>query len=409
MRRVFLALALVAGAVFLYFHREGLDEPRRVILALATLGFFWAPESSRPLRVGRWLLAVAVVAWVAQEAGRGTGGLPLWIAASVAGAALIVRGGSRAARHLLPAAGNETADGQRSAVRTALRLSVAAFLVGYVFGGASPAAGALVVSVSATFFLRYLLLQAKFLGVPAHPLSRTAGLVPSQKWIVLALFALVGTTGVADRLLGSRGPGPLLVTAALLSVLAGLVFVFAIVRAGFPRSFVRRASFAAGVGLAVTLTAILVELESWGPSRYRFFASAGIFFLVVLPLVKDQTKLLEDHPRLSALVPPATVSAMMAPLTALNGTRWSLPTTVFLFAFAELALVHFLLVAIRERAPGKLYLGASIALLLFVFVTGGGGGAWQIFFLGFGLVLYAVDLFERMWRRARSHERIQES
>jgi hypothetical protein len=48
-------------------------------------------------------------------------------------------------------------------------------------------------------------------------------------------------------------------------------------------------------------------------------------------------------------------------------------------------------------------------VLVYLFFTGGGGGAWQIFFLSVGLVLYAVDLFERVWRTAPSRERIRES
>jgi len=58
-----LSAALVAGSVLVYFFRFDLDEPRRYLMALATLGFFFAPLSERPLRGGLWLLGVAVVAF----------------------------------------------------------------------------------------------------------------------------------------------------------------------------------------------------------------------------------------------------------------------------------------------------------------------------------------------------------
>jgi len=194
-----------------------------------------------------------------------------------------------------------------------LFLSIGLFLVAYVLASYSPGACAVVVAASAAFFLRYALLQSKHLGVAAAPLATPSGLVPAQKWIVLLLFAIVGGTGYPKALLAKGGEGPLLVTTALLSVLAAVLFVLALVRSGWPKVLLRRASFSAGILLAFALTAVLVELESWDRARYRVFASACIVFLVVLPFLKGQTKLFEPHPHLASLVPPAILSMMMAP------------------------------------------------------------------------------------------------
>ena len=398
-----LSAALVAGSVLVYFFRFDLEEPRRYLMALATLGFFFAPLSERPLRAGLWLLGVAVVAWGAQIAGTGWGGLPLWLACSVAGTLLVVRGGSRAARYYLPEAGSEAGRSLQLAIRAQLQISVTLFLVGYVFNRWF---GTLLVAVSAAFFLRYVLLQSKHLGIVAAPFPTETGLVPSQRWVMLILFAVVGGTRLPRGVLG-EDQGSLLLTAALLLVTAALVFVLSLTRTGWPKAFVRRASFAAGVVLAVAVTAVLVELESWDRSRYRVFASFCIAFLVVLPFLKSQTKLLLTWPRLAMLVPPVALSAMMAPVTAISGTKASSSTTVFLFAFSVLMLAYYSLVGIRMRASGRVYLAASLGLVLYLFFDGRGDRGWQVFFLSLGFVLYAIDRLEQVWRESRARERIR--
>ena len=397
-----LSAALVAGSVLVYFFRFDLEEPRRYLMALATLGFFFAPLSERPLRVGLWLLGVAIVAWGAQIAGSGWGGFPLWLACSVAGALLVVRGGSRAARYYLPEAGSETGRSLQRGIRAQLQISVALFLGGYVFNRWF---GTLLVALSAAFFIRYVLLQSKHLGIVAAPLVLEPGIVPSQRWALLLLFAIVGGTRLPKALLGEY-QGSLLLTAALLLVTAALVFVLSLTRTGWPRSFVRRASFAAGVVLAVAVTAVLVELESWDRSRYRVFASFCIAFLVVLPFLKNQTKLLVAWARLAAVAPPAALSVMMAPVTAISGTKASSSTTVFLVAFSVLMLAYYSLVGIRMRATGTAYLAASLGLVLYLFFAGGGDRGWQMFLLSLGFVLYAIDRLERVWRESRARERI---
>jgi hypothetical protein len=397
-----LSAALVAGSILVYFFRFDLEEPRRYLMALATVGFFFAPLSEKTLRTGLWLLGVATVAWGAQIAGSGRGGFPLWLGCSIAGALLVVRGGSRAAGYLLPEAGSEAGRSLQREIRVQLQIAVSMFLVGYLFDRWF---GTLLVALSAAFFLRYVLLQAKHLGVPASPLPVEPGIVPAQKWVVLVLFLAVGATGLPHALVGAD-KGPLLLTAVLLSLTAALVFVLSLTRTGWPRGFVRRASFAAGVALAVAVTAAFVELESWERSRYRFFASLCISFLVVLPFLRGQTKLLVRWPRFSSLVPPATLSVMMTPLTAVSGTRAAFSTTVFLFAFSILMLVYYLLAGARTRSGGMVYLSASLGLVLYLFFSGGGDRSWQVFLLSLGFVLYAVDRFERVWRESRGRERI---
>jgi hypothetical protein len=399
-----LAAGLVAASVLVYFFRFDLEEPRRCLMALATLGFFFAPLSDIPLRVGLWLLAVAVVAWGAQIAGSGWGGFPLWLACSVAGALLVVRGGSRAARYYLPEAGSETGRALQRDIRIQLQISVLLFLVGYVFNRWF---GTLLVALSAAFFVRYVLLQSKHLGIAATPLPIDPGIVPSQRWALLVLFAVVGGTRLPRALLG-EDQSSLLLTAALLLVTAALLFVLSLTRTGWPRTFVRRASFAAGIVLAVAVTAVLVELESWDRSGYRVFASFCMSFLVVLPFLARQTKLLAASPRLAALVPPPALSVMMAPVTAVSGltASSSSSTAVFLFAFAVLLLAYHLLVDLREKARSGVYLAASLGLSIFLFVDGAGDRGWQVFLLSLGFVLYAIDRLERVWRESRSHVRI---
>ncbi len=397
-----LSAALVAGSVLVYFFRFDLEEPRRYLMALATFGFFFAPLSERPLRAGLWLLGVAVVAWGAQIAGSGWGGFPLWLACSVVGALLVVRGGSRAARYYLPEAGSETGRALQRDIRLQLQISVLLFLVGYVFNRWF---GTFLVALSAAFFMRCVLLQSKHLGIVATPLPSDPGIVPSQRWAMLVLFAVVGGTRLPQALLG-EDQGSLLLTAALLLVSAALLFVLSLTRTGWPRAFVRRASFAAGVVLAVAVTAVLVELESWDRSGYRVFASFCIAFLVVLPFLENRTKLLLVWPRLASIVPPAALSVMMAPVTAVSGMVSSSSTAVFLFAFSVLMLAYYVLVARRANAKGAIYLTVSLALVLYLFFGGIGDRVWQVFLVSLGFMLYAIDSLERVWRESRSPERI---
>ena len=400
-----LSAALVAGSVLVYFFRFDLEEPRRYLMALATLGFFFAPLSEKPLRVGLWLLGVAVVAWGAQIAGSGQGGFPLWLACSVAGALLVVRGGSRAARYYLP--GSRERDGRRL---PEARHPDSAPDIGHAcsssdtssIGGSERSRSP---SRPRSSALRSPPVQAP--GNHRHPASRDPGIVPSQRWAVLVLFGVVGGTSLPRTILG-EDRGSLLLTAALLLVTAALIFVLSLTRMGWPRAFVRRASFAAGVVLAVAVTAVLVELESWDPSRYRVFASFCIGFLVVLPFRREaRTKLFLAWPRLR-LSFLRRLRGMTAPVTAIGGIASSSTSSTrssSSLSPSSCSPTTFS-VDLRAEAKAAIYLAASLGLVLYLFFGGIGDRGWQVFLLSLGFVLYAIDRLERVWRESRSRERI---
>jgi len=157
------------------------------------------------------------------------------------------------------------------------------------------------------------------------------------------------------------------------------------------------------------LTVVLARLESWNAERYTVLTSTAVFFLVALPFLKSTTRLLDAHPRAGILVPPAIVGAMSAPVTAFHGSVWSSPSGTFLYAFAVVMLVYYLVVAARARAPGKLYLCTLIAAMGFLFFRSDPGGPWKVFLVSVGFVLYAVDLFDRVWRNSEPRERIPEA
>ena len=186
-------------------------------------------------------------------------------------------------------------------------------------------------------------------------------------------------------------------------MLAALLFVLALVRLGWSRRLVRRTSFLSGMVLAVVLAAVLVELEAWGP-RFTSFATFCSLVLVVLPVVHERTRLFQPYPHLSALIPPPELAVMLLPLTAVNGPRWSLASSGFLYAFGLLVLGYYLLVAVRSG--GELgYLAASLAALVGIFLAEGtawaaSGSSWKVFLIALGFALYAVDRLDRANRVA---------
>ena len=386
--------ALVAASLLVYQYRPYVGEARRVILALAAVGFFLAPLSTRPLRLLLWLPAVAAVAWGGKMAGAGYGGLPLWLVCSVAGGALAIRAGGRAAIYYLPGAENEEGLALQHVIRRNLLAAFFVFAIVFVWDGLgtlSPYLRAGLFLVAAMLFLRYLLLQSKFLRLPRTPYlsaPEARGFVASQKWPVLMLALVIGATQWPDAWLGMNDTTPLLLTSLLLLVLAGLIFVIALVRlqqAGlWARSLVRRTSFYAGMALAVALAAVLVELVAPGPARRISFTTACTFVLVLLPFVNSTTRLLSGYP---------------------NGPGGMPTSPAFLFAFAVLMIVYQLLVVVGENGRGTLYLLASLGVLAAIFFSDGGawaerGGAWKIFLIALGFVLYAIDLLDRASRVA---------
>jgi hypothetical protein len=393
---------LVTGSALVYVFRAQIPDERRFILALVAAGFFFAPLSSRPLRLAVFLPGVALVAWGGRSAAMGDGDVLLWLVCSVVGAALAVRAGGRAAKFYLPEAGNDSGRIMRRIIRGNLQVAFVLFVVVFVADGYGSLSGLVrgaLLSFSAIWFLRYLLLQSGYLHLPAKPLG-VGGLVPAQRWPFLIGVTVLGATDLGDRLLPGGDDGPLLITSMLLLILAGLVFSMTLVRLGWPRALVRRTSFIGGMGLAVALAAVVVELEAWGPARFTSFTTLCMFVLVVVPFTRSTTKLFSPYPRVSDLIGPPVLPVMMAPLTAVNGWRWELTSTGFFFAFAVVMIVYHLAVATREGFGGRWYLVASLAALGIVFFANGAawspnGAAWKVFLIALGFVLYAVDLRDR--------------
>ena len=409
-RGALLAAGLVLASLLVFQFRSDIPETRRFVLALALAGVLFGPLSERPLRLVLWLSAVAAVAWAGRFVGTTGAGLGPWLACSVAGAVLAVRGGSRLGRYLLPEAGEEGRK-RKSAIRRQLQAAGVLYLAVYVLDGwafrsdAYVFARAAALALAAVLFLRYLLLQSKSLGLPAAPLPRPTGLVPAQRWPLLLLFALVGSTRLAETLLPAPLRGPLLVTSALLFFLAGLVFVLGLARGAWSRRFIRAASFVAGMVLAVALAAVLVEIQGLAPRRFAVFSALCALFLVVLPFAAKATRLFDRVAHADALHAAPIQSVMLAPVTAICGPRFGLPSSGLLFALALLIVLYWLVLAFRSGGPLRLYLSASLAVMGLLFVSDGvawseSGSAWQVFFLSMGFVLYAIDRVER-WSVAK--------
>jgi hypothetical protein len=400
-----LATLLVTGSALVFFFRPQIADERRFILTLAAAGFLFAPISARPLGLLMWFPSVALTAWGGRYAAMGSGDLWLWLACSVAGAVLVVRAGGRAATYYLPEAWSEAGLTMRRTIRINLQVSFILLAVVFIWDGVAefavrnPYVRAGLLLLSAVWFLRYLLLQAKYLGLPPTPLG-ARGIVAAQRWPLLVLVLFLGATHFAERLLPGGDDGPLLITAMLLSILAALIFAMTLVRLGWPKSLMRKTSFVSGMGLAIALAAVFVELEASGPTRFSLFTTLCMFVLLVVPFAKGMTKLFERYPRASELVGPPVLSVMVAPLTAVNGWRWELTSTGFLFAFAVVMLVYHLVAATREGFGQRLYVAGTLAGLAILFFSNGiawgpNGAAWKIFLIALGFVLYAVDLRDR--------------
>jgi hypothetical protein len=91
---------------------------------------------------------------------------------------------------------------------------------------------------------------------------------------------------------------------------------------------------------------------------------------------------------------------MFAPLAAINGWRWLLPSEVFLFFLTLIIVGHHLLGVLREKEAGKLYLFATMGLL----VVGACldvrdleplKSVYKLFALSLAFVFYTLDLYDR--------------
>jgi hypothetical protein len=199
--------------------------------------------------------------------------------------------------------------------------------------------------------------------------------------------------------------------------LATAVFLAALVRLQRRSTWTRRstrwASFVAGIFLAHSLFAFLFDLgyrvDPLGGGFFTTRAAQGIksvylfistFFLIVMPFVRQQTLLVSRYPTLSYFVAPTALSVMFAPLAAINGWRWLLPSEVFLFFLALIIVGYHLLSTFRKKEAGKLYLLATMGLLVMgayldVRDLEPMKSVYKLFALSLAFVFYTLDLYDR--------------
>jgi hypothetical protein len=200
-------------------------------------------------------------------------------------------------------------------------------------------------------------------------------------------------------------------------LLATAIFLAALVRvqrrSTWSRRSTRWASFVAGIFLAHSLFAFLLDLgyraDPLGGGFFTARAAQGIksvylfiavFFLIILPFVQDKTRLISRYPTLAHFVAPTVLSIMFAPLAAINGERWHLPSEAFLFFLTLIIVVYYLRVVFREKATGKLYLLATLGLLVIGASLDALGAdplksVYKLFALSLAFVFYALDLYDR--------------
>ncbi len=91
---------------------------------------------------------------------------------------------------------------------------------------------------------------------------------------------------------------------------------------------------------------------------------------------------------------------MFAPLAALNGWRWHLPSETFLFFLVLIIVSYYLQGAFREKVTGKLYLLATFGLLVVGAYLDAGvvdplKTVYKLFALSLAFVFYALDVYDR--------------
>jgi hypothetical protein len=128
-----------------------------------------------------------------------------------------------------------------------------------------------------------------------------------------------------------------------------------------------------------------------------------------LPFVARETRLFVSHPRFSALAPSPALGVMLAPITAIAGIDEASATAVFLFVFSVLWIAYYLLLSVRTKEGPAVYLAVNLMLTSYLFFAGSGDRSWQVFAVSFGVLFYAIDRLERVWRESRARERISAS
>ncbi len=418
---VLATILAIAGFVVSQLGSE-IGEPRRWVLALSVIGLLAAPALEVRLRVPVWIAAGGLFAWLGRLFSEQAAPAWAWLLLAVGAAALVVRGGERLCHYVLPGANDDEGRSLRWSIRRELLLSAAIFCAVYVAEGVVPAWPAwpglrvALLFLSGALFVRYLLLQSKYLGVTAVPLfsqPESSGFVASQRWPYLILASIVGLTPVPDRLLGTTEEDHrvILLTSTMLFAFAAGIFIASLLRGQrnrkWSRRTVRAASFAAGLFLAVGLYAVLVQLNAGrvpvveAPIRadavtglQSVFVLFSTFFLIVLPFAKARTRLVGDG-SFSFFVGPSVLAVMNAPMTVVNGDRWPLASTWFLLSVTFLIVTYHIVVAWRAKAAGRAYLVAVAAVLIVGSFWGQSHVVYKTLLISTGLAFYAFDLFDR--------------
>jgi hypothetical protein len=276
--------------------------------------------------------------------------------------------------------------------------------------------------LSAASFVRYVLQFEHSGAKAAFPVMREKAerFVSLQRWPYFVFIALFGWSPLPQWIfnkLGERSERSLHLTAGLLMLFATAIFVTAILRVQrrkeWPRRSIRWASFIAGIFLAHALFAYLVDYgyrsDPLGAGPFSERAAHGIksvhfflttFFLTVSPFVHERTNILKFYPKLAFFVAPPILAIMNAPMVAINGNRWDMASTGFLYFVTLIIIVYYTRVTFRETGSGKLYMTFVLTLMLW------GGyldaatadplmSVYKLFVISTGFVLYALDLFDR--------------
>ncbi len=430
-RGLFLVMFLTLGAGLLFAFADFLGEPRRWILALMTVGFFAAPESRTRLSFPIWLASTGLVAW----AGRYTEdhGIVLLILVAFFGAALLIRGGERAASYYLPEVTEDLDNVRRTTIRRYLQASLALLVVVFLIDGYLRSG--LLADTTSIQFLRLVLLFSSAMSFIrcVHEQSRgqrlervSAGeLVPSLRWTYLILLGLLLLTPLPHRLmarLGNESDRTLFMTSGFLMLFATAFFLASLIRLGRAGRWSRRAtrwsSFLAGIFLAHSLFAYMVDLGyridpvgggALTPRAVQGIKTVHIFivtlFLVVLPYVNEKTRLLRRYLKPSFFVAPPILAVMSSPLAAINGDRWGLASTGFLYFVALFIVFRYLWDSLGRERRETFYFTAVLILLL----TGGVldaldtdplSSTTKLFVVSLSFVLYGVDLYDRAGKHA---------
>jgi hypothetical protein len=430
-RGLVLLLFITSSGGLLFVFADSLGEPRRWILALMTVGFFAAPESRTRLSFSIWLASTGLTAWAGRHIENHGVGFPLLVA--FFGTALLIRGGERAASYYLPEVTKDLDHARRTTVRRYLQASLALFVVVFLIDGYLRSG--LLADTTSIRFLRLVLLissASSFIrciheqsrGQRLEPVS-AGRLVPSLRWTYSILLGLLLLTPLPHRLmarLGNDSDRTLFMTSGFLMLLATAFFLASLIRLGRAGRWSRRAtrwsSFLAGIFLAHSLFAYMVDLgyriDPVGGGVLTARAVQGIktvhifivtLFLVVLPYVNEKTDLLRRYPKPSFFVAPPILAVMSSPLAAINGDRWALASTGFLYLVALFIVFHGLWDSLgRERRETFFYTAVLILL-----VTGGvldslasdtSSSIIKLFVVSLGFVLYGVDLYDRSGKQA---------